>query len=303
MKHKLLLLLFGLLFLNSCTKREVKVKKIDSQSIINIDDILESDPIRSSTFIDNAIKKAEGLIANNDYTPFLTLQQQKLDRIEENSEVVVDRLKPEKMNGNQLYYFLKERTMVMGSSYLCKRCPNLHLMNASGYVINGEGVIATNYHVIEVKDGVDISGIFASDSEGNVYPVIQILAASQANDLAILKIDTKGKKIKHIPFAENELMGEDIYMMGHPYNNLFFMSKGIISRKYISDRDDEVKIAVTTEFGQGASGGPIVNQHGQLMAMVSGVHPHNAQDHGKQGATLMVTREAIPVSVLHQYCK
>ncbi|MGY0408264.1 MAG: S1 family peptidase [Polaribacter sp.] len=242
----------------------------------------------------------QDLIVHNNYTPFLVLQQQKLNKIEENSEVLVDQSMPEKMNGNQLYYYLKERTMYIGKSYL--RDGNINLMGASGYVINKEGVIVTNYHVIEVKDEVDISGIFASDSAGNVYPVTQILAASQINDLAILKIDTKSKKIKNIPFAGNELMGEDIYMMGHPYNNLFFMSKGIISRKYISDRDDGVKIAVTSEFGQGASGGPIVNQNGQLVAMVSAVRPHLA-GYGNKGPTLMVSREAIPVSVIKDYVK
>ncbi|MBJ6368381.1 S1 family peptidase [Snuella sedimenti] len=299
MVYKLMLLFIGLIFLSNCNNKEGKTTKNDSVLAVNNETIIESTPIRSTTFIDNVTKKVEDLITKNKYTPFLTLQQQKLDKIEENSKIIVDTSRPNKMTGNQLYYFLKERTMYIGSSYLCERCPNIHLMNASGYVINEEGVIATNYHVIEVKDDVDVSGIFATDYEGNVYPVTQILAASQANDLAILKIDTKGKKVKHIPFAKTELVGEDIFMMGHPYNNLFFMSRGIISRKYISERDDETKVAVTCEFGQGASGGPIVNTNGQLVAMVSGVHPHNAS--GNEGPTLMVTREAIPVSVLKNY--
>lgn len=289
---------FGFLLFFNC-KEGVEVKNKESQPVANRNDIVETKPIHDSKLISNSTKKVQELILKNDFTPFLVLQQQKLDRIEENSEVVVDELIPDAMTGNQLYHYLKERTMYIGSSYLCERCPNIHLMNASGYVINEEGVIATNYHVIEVKDDVNISGIFATDYEGNVYPVTQILAASQANDLAILKIDTKGKKVKHIPFAKTELIGEDIFMMGHPYNNLYFMSKGIIARKYISERDDETKVAVTCEFGQGASGGPIVNTNGQLVAMVSGVHPHHAS--GNHGPTLMVTREAVPVSVIKNY--
>jgi len=61
-------------------------------------------------------------------------------------------------------------------------------------------------------------------------------------------------------------MGSDVYLMGNPFSNTFLMIKGIIGRKYVSERDGEVKIAVTVEFGPGASGGPIV-KNGQITGM------------------------------------
>lgn len=293
-----IVLLLAFVFLGCKQNNQEKQAGIEKSSVEAIKEVTVQ---KSSTYIENITKKVQSLVGKNDFTPFDELQMQKLDRIEENSEVLVDVSIPSKKNGNQIYYHLKESTLFIGSSYLCDKCPNIHLNNASGFVIHEDGVIVTNYHVIEVNDNINISGIFAADSEGNVYSVSKILAASQSNDLAILQLDTKGKKLKALPIAEEELMGETVYMMGHPYSNLFFMSKGIASRKYISERDNEIKIAVTAEFGQGASGGPIVNEHGQLVAMVAGVHPHNAAGNGSP--TLLVTREAIPVSILNKYLK
>jgi len=298
--------IFGLLFLAlaSCNEGENQsekglVNEVKKESA-TIAPIVEKQP-QTSKFIENVTHKAQQLIVNRQYTPFRTLQSQKMDRMEENSEVSIDTSTPSKMNGNQMYYYLKERTLLIGASYLCDRCPNVHLSNATGYVINEDGVIATNYHVIDVKQGIDISGIFAADSEGNVYPVTKILAASQSNDLAILQVDTNGKKLETIPFAEEELIGETIYLMGHPFSKSFFMSKGIIGRKYISDLDDEVKIAITAEFGQGASGGPVVNENGQLVGMVSGTHMEYTYGSKEHGDLQMIIKEAIPVSVLNNY--
>jgi len=265
--------------------------------------ILELHPQNDAKFEADATKKVQQLVSENNYTSFDNLQSQKLDKIEENSEVLVDVSTPAKMNGNQIYTHLKERTLLIGASYLCDLCPNIHLKNASGYVINEDGVIATNYHVIEVKKGVNISGLFATDHEGNVYPVTKILAASQSNDLAILQVNTNGKKLKVLPFAEEELIGSDIYVMGKPFSNNFFMTKGIVSRKYISERDDEVKIAITAEFAQGSSGGPVVNENGQLIGMVSGTIMNYSNGSKEHGDLQLVIKEVIPVSVLNTYVK
>jgi len=255
----------------------------------------------SSEFINRFTEKVQNLISDKRHTSFDELQSQKLERIEENSDVLVSTIAGEKMNGNQIYNHLKERTVVIGSSYYCNQCPNLHLNNASGFVIHEDGVIVTNYHVIEVKEGFKVSGVFVSDNQGNVYPVTSILAASQSNDLAILKVDTGGKKLKPIALAHEEILGDNVYMMGHPFSHTYFMTKGIVAQKYVSEYDDETKIAITAEFGQGASGGPIVNDYGQIIGMVSGTHLKYTNGSSKHGALQMLIKEAIPVSVINNY--
>jgi S1-C subfamily serine protease len=261
--------------------------------------IIEDKPQYSSQFINNFTKKVSELISKNEFVSFSRLQQQKLKNIEENSNAKVSSIKPEKMSGNELYFYLKERNLVVGSAYK-GQFESIYLSLASAYVINEDGIIATNYHVIDVRKDMNTITVFVSDKDGNIYPVTEVLSSSQTNDMAILKIDTKGKKLKALPFAKEELMGEDIYMMGHPFNNTYFMSKGIIARKYISERDMEPRIGVTVDYGQGASGGSIVNRNGQLVAMVSSTYLERVNG---SGPVQMVIKEAIPISTLWNYVK
>ncbi|MFC2109901.1 serine protease [Bacteroidota bacterium] len=259
--------------------------------------------INSLKYIDAVTQEAQNYIATNNYTPFKTLQSQKLDRIEENSEVVINNFKPKKKSGHEMYYHLQESTVYIGSSFLCNKCPNVHLNNASGFVLHEDGIIVTNYHVIEVNPHIDISAIFVADYEGNVFPVTKILSASQSNDIAIVQVDTKGKKLKELPLAKQELVGENVFMMGHPFSNTFFMTKGMIARKYLSDRSYEPKIAITAEFGQGASGGPVVNEYGQIVGIVSATQVHYTNESKKHGDLQLIIKEAVPVSALNNYIR
>jgi len=253
----------------------------------------------NQTFTDKVSKE----IASGNFVAMEILQSQKIKNIEENSNVQITKEQGTEMNGNQIYFYLKERTFVVGSPFLCTNCPETHLSNATAYSITDDGIILTNYHVIDKNESMNTSAIFVSDSEGNIYNVTEVLSASQGNDLAILKIDTKGKKLKYIPFAEEELLGEDIYLMGHPFDQNYYMSKGIIARKYINDRDNEPRLAVTAEFGQGSSGGPFVNTKGELVAMVAGTYSNYTMNSKEHGYLQMITKEVIPVSTMWKYVK
>ena len=266
-------------------------KQIDYQTI---------SPENSSEYTNKATEKAKQLLSENKFTPFETLQIQKLENTEKNSNVLLHtNNEPLQKSGNEIYNHLKERTMYVGTSYMCNKCPNMHLSNASGFVIHEDGVMVTNYHVIDGKEDFKISAVFATDHEGNVYPVSKILSASKSNDLAILQLDTQGKKLKSLELAEEELVGEDVYVMGHPFNLTFFMGKGIISRKYV--KSSTTRISITADYGVGASGGPVVNNFGQIVGVVSSTRTHYSNGSKANGDVQMVTKEVIPVSMLNNY--
>ena len=287
-----------LILLASCSTNNTKQQEaVNSKSERKA--IVEKAPQNSGEFLEKFTQKAINIISTNKYVSFDDLQKQKLKNIEENSGVSVSTDTPAEMNGNKLYYYLQERTLVVGSAFK-GQYDGTYLSHASAFVIREDGVILTNYHVVESDTKRSNIATFVCDKDGNVYPVTDVLSSSQSNDLAILKIDTKGKKLKAIPFAQVELVGEDIYMMGHPFRNTYFMSKGIIARKYVSERDYEQKIAVTCDYGQGASGGPIVNTHGQIIGMVSSTY---IEEVNGNGPVQMVIKEAIPVSTLWNYVK
>ncbi len=309
MNSKIIIISIAILSIISCSKNEKTVQK--NQDVISnattdkiefLSVIKDDKPIKDSQFVDAFTQKISVLISENKFVPFDALQSQKLNNIEENSEVIVSSETPLKMSENELYFYLKERTMVVGRPYNGPY-EGIVLSLASAYVIHEDGVIITNYHVIEVVEKMKSKAIFVSDAVGNVYPITDILSSSQTNDLAILKIDTAGKKLKTIPFAAEEVIGESIYMMGHPFDNFYYMENGIIARKYISERDDAIKIAITAEFGQGASGGPVVNKNGQLIGMVSGTMVYYTNRSREYGDLQMIVKEVVPVSVINDYIK
>jgi len=283
------------------SKQDVKPENSTEKSVL-VSSIKEGKLIKSSQFINDFTRKASSLLSENKYVSFDELQGQKLKNIEENSNVIISSNASKKMNGNQMYFYLKERTLVVGKAY-DGPYGGTALTLASAYIVHEDGVILTNYHVIEVVEKMNSKAIFVSDKDGNVYPVTEILSSSQTNDLAVLKIDTAGKKLKFIPFAKEEYVGETIYMMGHPFDNFYYMENGIIARKYISERDDAIKIAITAEFGQGASGGPVVNKSGQLVGMVSGTMMHYTNRSREHGDLQMIVKEVVPVSVIREYTK
>jgi S1-C subfamily serine protease len=251
-------------------------------------------------------QEAEKLISANRYTTFSDLEKQLADRMEKNSEVLISTTKQEKMNGNHMYFYLQERTVFISKGVKEKGKSEIGFINLSGYIINEDGVIITNWHPFDKqrKGNMDFIGMFVTTNDGKVYSVKKVLSSSKINDISILQLDTHGDKLKALPFAEEELVGQDIYVMGHPVGRIYTMTKGIISRKYIDEFDNEPRIGVTADFAQGASGGPIVNENGQLVGMVRATFTLYTGDGTKEhGEVQMVVKQAIPVSIIHKYVK
>ncbi|MEP4909112.1 MAG: serine protease, partial [Algibacter sp.] len=118
----------------------------------------------------------------------------------------------------------------------------------------------------------------------------------------ILKLETHGEKLKALTLAETELVGEDVYMMGHPFRNTFFMTKGIISRKFEGSKKIP-RISITAEFGTGASGGPVVNDSGQVVGLVSSTRALYTNNSKQKGDLQLTLNMVIPVSQLNKYVK
>ena len=146
----------------------------------------------------------------------------------------------------------------------------------SGSFVGENGVILTNHHVIEDAKKVFIAlypGPGKSIKSDNVFPATVILYDEQL-DLALLKINRPPKHIKPIDFADvNSIsIGSQAYAIGHPRNNFWSMSSGIVSNIYDSYKfSDEINFGHTlmfqTPISPGNSGGPLFNAAGQLIAV------------------------------------
>ncbi len=144
----------------------------------------------------------------------------------------------------------------------------------SGFVISKEGFIVTNLHVI--GEGRSIEVQFA---DGAVHPVVEVHASDRHYDLAILKINPKGRDLKPLKVADSSKVeqGQLIVGFGAPQGLSFSVVAGVVSaiRKldpgFIGDGEtpDFPMLQLAMPIEQGNSGGPILNLKGEVVGVVT----------------------------------
>ncbi|MFK7790410.1 MAG: serine protease [Phycisphaeraceae bacterium] len=171
--------------------------------------------------------------------------------------------------GKDLYDNVDDGVLVISRLYLCGKCDKLHANNASGFVISKDGLAVTNHHVMENTDEKTQTFV-AMTRSGKVYPIVEVLAASDKHDLALIRLDVGDAELSPVPIARDAEVGEDVHVVSHPKGRFYEYSKGHIGRFLISPRNKNTKrISVTSHYGGGSSGGPIFNDRGQVVAVVS----------------------------------
>ena len=136
----------------------------------------------------------------------------------------------------------------------------------SGVIVSPDGLIITNYHVIE-----DASEIEVTSNKNKTYKA-EIIGSDPATDLAVLKIKTN-ESLPFIPFGDSELarVGEWVLAVGNPFNLNSTVTAGIISAKSrdLNDRDSKNQSFIQTDaaVNMGNSGGALVNTNGELIGI------------------------------------
>jgi S1-C subfamily serine protease len=153
-------------------------------------------------------------------------------------------------------------------------------------VIRRDGLIVTNQHAVEAFKQLDAIGAMTDD--GRVFAVKAVLAASRLNDLALLKVDAES--LRPLPVSKDVSVGATVYCLSHPMlpngnaNCYYTFSQGTVCGKYTlhNDKQQPLRVlAVTCDYGSGSSGGPILNEHGAVVAVACQAIPLLQQDHEK----------------------
>lgn len=132
----------------------------------------------------------------------------------------------------------------------------------TGFYIDANGTVVTNYHVIE---GCDKASVKTSD--GGSYEVTNVLGYSKELDVAILA--TSKKNSKAVDLATTSVStGETVYALGSSLGLTGTFSEGMVSA---AERKvgDVTYIQITTPISSGNSGGPLVNAKGQVVGITS----------------------------------
>lgn len=160
--------------------------------------------------------------------------------------------------------------------------PDYSSMGA-GCIITEDGLILTNYHVIENADKMltffydkNITKIDDINSEN--FKVASVIAAIPEIDLALLKLSTN-KEQKALRFGDNSSIevAQDVFAIGHPESYIWSFTSGVISQlrnnyewAYDSRTNCKANVIQTqTPINPGNSGGPLFNDQGELIGINS----------------------------------
>lgn len=139
----------------------------------------------------------------------------------------------------------------------------------TGFIVSEKGYIVTNYHVVENATNVTVTLYDESQYTAKV------IGFEESNDLAVIKIEPKGKIESLIYGKSSDLsVGDDVYVIGNPLGDLTFtLTKGVVSalnRLIDTGSGFDINMFQTdAAVNGGNSGGPVFDKHGFVVGIAS----------------------------------
>jgi len=142
--------------------------------------------------------------------------------------------------------------------------------NGSGSVIDKQGHILTNYHVIEKASKLRVS--FGGDK---IYPA-RLVGADPDTDLAVIKITPPREGLTVIPFGDSDKLevGQKVLAIGNPFGLDRTLTTGVISGlqrpiRARNNRPIDAAIQTDASINPGNSGGPLLDKFGRIIGINS----------------------------------
>ncbi|HKU46387.1 MAG TPA: Do family serine endopeptidase [Burkholderiales bacterium] len=155
----------------------------------------------------------------------------------------------------------------------------------SGFIVDANGTILTNAHVVEGADEVRVRLYDRREFKGKV------VGADKPSDIAVVKIDAKDLQTVRIGDPRNVKVGEWVLAIGSPFGFENTVTAGIVSATSRSLPEGTYVPFIQTDaaVNPGNSGGPIFNLKGEVIGIASQIYSRTG---GYQGLAF-----AIPIDV------
>lgn len=167
----------------------------------------------------------------------------------------------------------------------------------SGFVIDGEGHILTNYHVIEGARQVEVT-----TSDKSKFKA-QVVGVDPAHDLAVIQIPNSKVPAAEIGDSKNLVVGQKVFAIGNPFGLSGTMTRGIISSiRSVRGERGFIDEAIQTDaaINPGNSGGPLLNSHGQVIGINSMILTGGAEQSAGIGFAIPInTAKAVLDDLVH----
>jgi S1-C subfamily serine protease len=170
----------------------------------------------------------------------------------------------------------------------------------SGFVVDGDGYIATNAHVVTSDSGGRAEQVFVEFSDGNRVEA-KIVGVDPNADVALLKVDPSGLALTPLRLGVSHgiAVGEPVAAIGSPFGERQSLSIGVISaidRNIESLTRFQIGDAIQTDaaINPGNSGGPLLNAHGRVLGINAQI---KSQSGGGEGVGFAIPVDAVSRSL------
>ncbi|MHB9048257.1 MAG: S1C family serine protease [Pirellulales bacterium] len=151
----------------------------------------------------------------------------------------------------------------------------------SGSVIDRQGRILTNYHVVE-----DAREIQVALFDGKTYPA-RLVGQDPSNDVAVIQVEAPAASLYPVVFGDSTRLrvGQRVFAIGNPFGLERTLTTGIISslnRSLPSRTGRTIKsiIQIDAAINPGNSGGPLLDSHGRLIGMNTAIASKTGESAG-----------------------
>ncbi len=158
----------------------------------------------------------------------------------------------------------------------------------SGVIVDADGYIITNYHVVDHATDVSVEL-----SDGSKHPA-QVVGTDPATDLAVLKIGAANLTVAPWGKSADMEVGDPVLAIGNPFGLAHTVTAGILSaterHAVVEHIDYKDFLQTDAAVNPGNSGGPLVNMKGQIIGINTAI----------VGPTYQGVSFAIPSDLVHQ---
>lgn len=138
----------------------------------------------------------------------------------------------------------------------------------SGVIIESDGVILTNYHVVANSDEIDVAL-----ADGRRFTAV-LVGADAATDLAVLRIEASQLPIAAWGDSDAIEPGEMVWAIGNPFGLDRTITYGIVSavgRRGVLESPYQEFLQTDASINPGNSGGPLVDVHGRVVGITTAI--------------------------------